>query len=419
MPNKKRRHLRTEFMVAHFKAIAFTFKHLSFEQVGLLHKAEDQVGLHFTQFLKAFQLQELMYLSTCNRVEFFLVSEREIDHEFLHWFVHAIKPELTKVAIADYVHAAEVFEGVEAVKHLMRLSASLESMVVGEREIITQVRQAFEVSKQAGLVGDTIRLIMRQNIEAAKQVFNDTSVALHPVSVVSLAVRALKDRMEGVDQPNISMIGAGKTMQSFANYLHKEIRANYFVFNRTKEKAAQIAQQLNGKAYDLSALSAFSEPITFIIACTGSSEEILNAELISQLNAHKKLQLAIDLAIPADINKLAIHNEGADYIGLTELESIAKNNLEHRQTAIIEAEDLIQQHLEIFEALYKERQVEKAFSDIPNQIKLAKEKAINEVFSQDIATLDDNAKNILLKAMNYLEKKANAAVMTAAKSELL
>ncbi len=406
-------------MVAHFKAIAFTFKHLSFEQVGLLHKAEDQVGSHFTQFLKAFQLQELMYLSTCNRVEFFLVTEREIDHEFLHWFIHAIKPELTKAAIADYVHAAEVFDGVDAIQHLMRLSASLESMVVGEREIITQVRQAFEVSKQAGLVGDTIRLIMRQNIEAAKQVFNDTSIALHPVSVVSLAVRVLKNRMEGITHPNILIVGAGQTMQSFANYLHKETKANYFIFNRTKEKAEQIAQKLNGKAYDLSALSVLNEPIAFIIACTGSSEEILTADLINQLNKHNSLQLAIDLAIPADINKLAIHAGGAEYIGLAELETIAKNNLEHRHTAIIEAEDLIQQHIEIFEALYKERQVEKAFSDIPNQIKRAKEKAINEVFSQDIATLDDHAKNVLLKAMNYLEKKANAAIMTTAKSELL
>jgi glutamyl-tRNA reductase len=406
-------------MVAHFKAVAFTFKHLSFEQIGLLHKAEDHVGLHFTQFLKAFQLQELMYLTTCNRVEFFLVTEREIDPEFLHWFVHAIQPELSKPAIADYVRAAEVFEGIDAIQHLMRLSASLESMVVGEREIITQVRQAFEVSKQAGLVGDTIRLIMRQNIEAAKQVFNDTSIALHPVSVVSLAVRALKDKMEGLSQSNIVMIGAGQTMQSFANYLQKETKANYFVFNRTKEKAEQIAQKLSGKAYDLSALPQFSEAITFIIACTGSSDEILDANLISQLNTHKHLQLAIDLAIPADINKLAITSEGADYIGLAELETLAKNNLEHRHMAIIEAEALIQQHVEIFEALYKERQVEKAFSDIPNQIKLAKEKAINEVFSQDIAALDDNAKTILLKAMNYLEKKANAAVMTAAKSELL
>jgi glutamyl-tRNA reductase len=405
-------------MVENFKSIAFTFKHLSFEQIGLLHKPVEEIKSHFTQFLKAFQLDELMYLSTCNRVEFFVVTERELDKEFLHWFLHAIKPSLSKTEIELFISAAEIHEGILAVKHLMRLSASLESMVVGEREIITQVRQAFENSKDAGLVGDTIRLIMRQNIEAAKQVYNDTSIAMHPVSVVSLAVRELHDSIK-MSQPNVLIIGAGQTIQAFANYLHKSIKANYFVFNRSIEKAEAIAKQLNGQAFLLTELVSFQAPIDIIISCTGSDTEILNAEAVTSFNQKKALQLVIDLAIPADVNKNAVLQNGTKYIGLDALQGIAKENLSHRQAAVAEAEAIIDQNVEIFEALYKERQIEKAFSGIPAQIRQAKEKAINEIFEAEIDKLDDAAKDVLLRAMNYLEKKANAAVMTAAKSEWL
>jgi glutamyl-tRNA reductase len=405
-------------MVENFKSIAFTFKYLSSEQIGSLHKPVEEIKSHFTQFLKAFQLEELMYLSTCNRVEFFVVTERELDKEFLHWFIHAVKPNLSKAEIELFISAAEIHEGILAVKHLMRLSASLESMVVGEREIITQVRQAFENSKEAGLVGDTIRLIMRQNIEAAKQVYNDTTIALHPVSVVSLAVRELQDTIQ-MSQPNILIIGAGQTIQAFTNYLHKSIKANYFVCNRSIEKAKVIAKQLNGQAFSLTALKSFCEPIDIIVSCTGATLEILDAETVALYNKRNDLQLVIDLAIPADINKHAVLQCGTKYIGLDALQIIAKENLSHRQSAISEAEIIIGQNLEIFEALYKERQIEKAFSSIPAQIRQAKEKAINEVFEAEIEKLDDNAKDVLLRALNYLEKKANTAVMTAAKSELL
>jgi glutamyl-tRNA reductase len=405
-------------MVENFKSIAFTFKYLSFEQIGLLHKPVEEIKPHFTQFLKAFQLDELMYLSTCNRIEFFVVTERQLDKEFLHWFIHAIKPNLNKAEIELFISAVEIHEGIFAVKHLMRLSASLESMVVGEREIITQVRQAFENSKEAGLVGDTIRLVMRQNIEAAKQVYNDTTIALHPVSVVSLAVRELQNTIQ-ISQPNILIIGAGQTIQAFTNYLHKSIQANYFVCNRSIEKAEAIAKQLNGQAFPLAELKSFREPIDIIISCTGSSVEILNAEMVQLLNQKKALQLVIDLAIPADVNKNAVLQCGTKYIGLEALQIIAKENLSHRQAAISEATAIIDQNIEIFEALYKERQIEKAFSSIPLQIRQAKEKAINEIFELEIEKLDDAAKDLLFRAMNYLEKKANAAVMTAAKSELL
>ncbi len=405
-------------MIENFKSIAFTFKHLSFEQIGLLHKPSDQIGSYFKQFLKAFQLEELMYLSTCNRVEFFLVSERDINQEFLYWLIHAIKPELTKAQIQIYINAAEIHESYRAVEHLMRLSSSLESMVVGEREIITQVRQSFEICKQAELIGDTIRLIMRQTIEAAKQVFNDTKIAAHPVSIVSLAFRTLQN-VSFNDKPNILILGAGQTIQNFANYLEKQVQANYYVFNRNSAGAKIIANQLGGQAFELKDLDNFNVPIHVMIACTGSETQIIGADLIKRLNDNQSMKMAIDLGIPADIDQAAIISEGAQYIGLKALELAAKENLAHRQEAIVAAEAILLQHLDLFESLYKERQIEKAFSNIPTLIKQAKDKALNEVFESEIEKLDEQAKSVLLRAMNYLEKKANAAVMTAAKSELL
>jgi glutamyl-tRNA reductase len=406
-------------MLDQFKVIAFTFKKLSFEQIGQLHKTEAESASYFQQFLKAFQLKEMMYLSTCNRVEFFIVTEREIDHDFLQWFVHAIKPELSKTDIQVFVKAAEIYTGIEAVEHMMRLSASLDSMVVGEREIITQVRQAFEHCRNTGLVGDSIRLVMRQTIETAKQVFSETTIAHHPVSVVSLAYRELLERINLNQNLNIVLIGAGQSVQSFANYLSKEVKAQYSIFNRSIDRAENIAQLLNGKAYALETLQDFNQDIDVIVSCTGSDQEMVDAHLLEKLDQNKKLKMVIDLAIPADVNQAAVLNRNAIYVGLEALESIAKNNLKFRNEAISEAEAIIHSNLLVFESLYKERQIERAFSAIPEQIKNAKEKAINEVFAEELAQMDEASKAIVFKALNYLEKKANAALMTAAKSEFL
>lgn len=114
-------------------------------------------------------LDELMYLSTCNRVEFIFVQEESVDNAVIQKFVQTFNPEFEEAVAIEIAQKARHWNGINAVNHLIEVACSLDSMVLGEREIITQVRNAYTLAKNEGLSGDVIRIVMRQTIETAKK----------------------------------------------------------------------------------------------------------------------------------------------------------------------------------------------------------------------------------------------------------
>lgn len=238
--------------------IAFTHKNLAVSEIGLLHiEPENQQDL-LSEAKSAFGLSELMYLTTCNRIEFAIVTEQSCDSDFVDRFIYAIYPNISEENRIKLVQSADIFQGVEAVKHQLSVASSVDSMVVGEREIITQVRNAFDNSKKNGLTGDSLRLMMRHTIETAKRVYTETDIARRPVSVVSLAYHQLRDMNVPMDS-RILIIGAGVTNTNMGKFLRKHGFTNFNVFNRTFSKAEQLANDLGGNAHPLSALKHFTD----------------------------------------------------------------------------------------------------------------------------------------------------------------
>ena len=160
----------------HLKIFAFTHRKLDVAKIGLLHIEPDDQAQRIRPAKNKFGIEEIMFLSTCNRVEFTMVSRSDIS---VTKFINYLYPELSGSVAAELAQNIEEYNGNNAVSHALSVASSIESMIVGEREIVTQVRNAFEHSNANGLTGDFLRLLIRQVIETAKKVYTQTLSLIH------------------------------------------------------------------------------------------------------------------------------------------------------------------------------------------------------------------------------------------------
>ena len=165
------------------KIFAFTHRNLDVAKIGLLH-IEDDAQKHKISIVKTkFNIDEIMFLSTCNRVEITIVSQEPVG---VAKFLDVLYPELNPKELSNLANNVEEYTAKDAVDHALSVASSIDSMIVGEREIITQVRNAFERSHKNQLTGDFIRLLTKQVIQTAKKVYTETSIATKHVSLGSL-----------------------------------------------------------------------------------------------------------------------------------------------------------------------------------------------------------------------------------------
>lgn len=405
--------------MSQFKVISFNHRNLPLEKLALLHLSEDVQSTFLGALKINFGFDELMLLSTCNRVEFFICTEENIDKSLIKKLLNFINSNIDETSLDLLSDKAEVYEEQDAVAHVFEVASSLKSLVVGEREIITQVRKSYEFCNTLGLTGDFIRLVIKHTIETAKDVFTNTEIAKNPVSVVSLAYRQLRDL--GIkNEARIVMVGSGETNTTMANYLQKHKYANFTIFNRTLSNAEKLASKIGAQFFELKELESYTKGFDVLITCTGSTEAIINSKNYTQLLAgDKNKKVIIDLALPADVDKEVLASNNIHYIDISSLKEQTDKNLQLRHKEINKCLTIINSRLQEFENLCSERRIELAFGEIPKKVKAIKDLALNEVFQKEVNSLDDKSKEILDKVLSYVEKKYNAVAMKTAKDVLL
>ncbi len=403
----------------HFKVIAITHRNASLEEVGKFHINDLEKETRLRALKESINLTELLYISTCNRVEFGFVTETKCDEEFLIEFFLAFNPEWSETQLLTAVKISELHQGDDAIRHLFNVASSLESMVVGEREIITQVRAAYEDCHKWGLTGDLIRLVMKKTVEVAKEVYTNTDIAAKPVSVVSLAFRKLKE-CSVAENARILFVGAGQTNTNMARFLKKHGYKNFVVFNRSMGNGLALANELKCDMKELSELTKYHQGFDVIIACTSAEEHLITDEVYtSLLNGEKDTKIVIDLAIPNDFDKRILKNHAVKLIDINNLKVEAEANLKERQKEIERCNIIVDSFLKEFNEIYRIRQVEIAMSQVPQKMKEIKDIAVNSVFAREIESMNQDSKEVLQKVINYLEKKYISVPMKMAKDILL
>lgn len=401
------------------KVIAFTHKHVELKDLGSLVIENEELDDRLVNLKHSFDIPEVFYIGTCNRVEFVFYGAHQLTTDFIKDFLDQLNFCVPEQRMESFLSQVNTYEGMDALRHLFRMSCSLESLVVGEKEILSQVRRAYERCKASGFTGDFMRLMMDNLVRTAKDVYTNTRISRNPISVVSLAYRKLKE-IKLVENPRILIVGAGETNQNLAKYLKKHKFSNFTVFNRTVSKAEKFAEELGADLYPLSEISNYEGGFDVLITCTGAAEAIIDKELYQNLlQGDTDRKVVVDLAIPNDLDASVLDAFPINYVEVSGLQAIANKNLEERYAELVHADRIIDENIQAFMPVLKQRKVELAMREVPQKVKEIKSLALNEVFASEVSTLDKNAREVLEKVMAYMEKKYIKVPMVMAKDILV
>lgn len=391
-------------MLEKFKVITATHKTAPFKALGsyVIEGTPAEVSAKLKAYKRQFDLDELYYLATCNRVIFIIASKQDLGEQFKNAFLDHLYATPDESELTTHF---QLLRSDMAVTHLYKVAGSMDSLVVGEREILRQMRAAYEWCKTENLTGDSLRLLFQSIVETAKHIYSSTRIGEKPVSIVSLAIQELNNTKIGKDAKYL-LIGAGKTNTLVAKFLKKRGVENVTVFNRSIEGAEKLAAKFNGKAYKITHLDAYQEGFDCIIACTASTEPLVTPSIYRELLAgDKSKKTIVDLSIPYNVSHSVVEQNNVEYISVDSLKALSEENLRFRHREVELAETMLISALDDFKKRNRERSYETAFQNIPSEIKAIKRHALDNVFAQDLDQLDATSKQVVEKMLDYMEKK--------------
>jgi len=400
-------------MIGGYKILTVTHHNVKLNTLGhYAFSCEDtELPAHLLSLKERLEVEEIMYLSTCNRITYFFYTDQKIDSSFVNSFFQNVNSSVD-LAMLDEV---QKYEGREALNHLFEVAASMNSLVVGEREILRQLREAYKKCHSLKLTGDHIRVAMTSAVEGAKEIYARTRIGEKPVSIVSLAIQKLLSHKISRNA-RILLVGAGQTNTLVVKFLQKHEFKNITIFNRSLDRAKQLAGIIDGRGAALEDLYNYQEGFDVMIICTGATEALVNSQLYHQLlQRETDTKLLIDLAIPNNIDREVVNEFNVQYIEIEDLRNLAKENLSFRQNEVVKGRKMLKRKIDTFMELHRQRQIVKSMKNVPAEIKAVKSHAINKVFKKDMENLDEDTKELINRMMDYMEKQCIGIPMKAVK----
>jgi glutamyl-tRNA reductase len=287
----------------------------------------------------ATQAKEAAILSTCNRTELYCTN---VDAQQVINWLHDYQ-QLPQQSLQNNLY---IYQNDVAVKHLLRVASGLDSMVIGEPQILGQLKSAYSFADTAGTIGKQLRHLFQYVFSIAKLVRTETAVGEHPVCIASAAIDVAKRIFADLSKMRVLLIGAGETIDLMVKHLQSANVSQFYIANRTLNHAEKMAAEINGTALSLDAISEFLPQVDIVIAATASQTPILTKLAIeSALKKYKRrIMLMIDLAVPRDIDPKAAELEDVYLYSLDDLQTIIAQHLTHRQQAALQAEKMIDLH---------------------------------------------------------------------------
>lgn len=283
-------------------------------------------------------VREAVILSTCNRTEVYCGIEGAEQGPVLEWFRDFHRLSAQEVDPYLYTHPDS-----QAVRHILRVASGLDSLVLGEPQILGQIKQAYGTALQAGSIGQLLNKLFQHTFAVAKQVRTDTAIGASPVSVAFAAVSLAKQIFSDLNKHTALLVGAGETIELVARHLHEQGIGRIIIANRTVERAHNLAQEFGGYAIALPEIPAHLAEADVVISSTASPLPILGKGMVeSALKARKRRpMLLVDIAVPRDIEP-EVANLGDIYLyTVDDLSEIIQENLQSRQQAALQAEEII------------------------------------------------------------------------------
>ena len=274
-------------LTSNYKVITVTHHNINVNEIGHFYLNvgdDDRVNKGISLLKSQFNIQECQYLETCNRVTYILYADLDIDNKFLADFFETINPNLKTETLQSISKFVSVYEGDKAIKHVFELASSMDSLVVGEREIFRQYRNAYSQCKDMGHISDNLRLLENSTVGTAKEVYHSTKIGEKPLSIVSLSMAALlKKQLK--PSSKVLLVGAGETNSLVAKFLKKYDFSDIKIYNRSLHNAKELSDEIGATSYNIDKLSQVNGQFDIIIICTSANKVVIDAELYEKMLA--------------------------------------------------------------------------------------------------------------------------------------
>ena len=331
-----------------FTVIGWNFKNTPIEVRERLALTRDQQIELANRLKESFKLGGIVILSTCNRTEFFLANAEQQ----LNQIIEMLQKYWN---IPDLRESIYILQNLDASRHLFRVASSLDSMVLGEPQILGQLKDTFYCFREAELTGKLLHPLFTRAFYTAKRVRTETTVASNAVSVSYAAVELAKHIFEDLSKQSVIVIGAGEMAELAVQHLMRSGISQLFVTNRTFTSAAELAEKFQGLAVPFEHLNRHLHQADIVISSTGARNYIITQELVKKclLNRKGNPMFFIDIAVPRDIDPEINKLHGTFCYDIDDLQTIVSQNQEERKKQSIKAEEIIEEELSKLEIWFR------------------------------------------------------------------
>tara|TARA_B100000482_G_scaffold187816_1_gene166932 strand:- start:221 stop:1420 length:1200 start_codon:yes stop_codon:yes gene_type:complete len=301
-------------------------------------------------------ISESVILSTCNRIEIYAYAEK---FHGAYQDIRNFLSEISHVAPEDFSdHLIGLF-GSDAVEHLFKVSSGIDSAVIGEHEILGQVRSAWELAIEEQAVGTVLNSLFRHSLEVGKRARSETSISRNITSVSQAAVAMADKQLNGLIGKRVLVVGAGEMGEGMAKSLHAGGITELRVANRTWDRAVETAERLNGKPVRLDELPQNLTEVDLLLTSTGATAAILEYGDLDEAARQREGRelLIVDIAVPRDVDPASAELDGVTLLDMDDLREFAEKGIRAREKEVSSVIEIINEELERFSNLFSARSV--------------------------------------------------------------
>jgi len=352
-------------------------------------------------FKKESAIRECVILSTCNRVEIYLVVNKNSNWKDI---VADKISQYQGVDKKDFVEHLYFKEDTDAIKHIFRVAAGLDSMVLGEPQILGQLKEAYGFAAGKNTTGFVINKLMHTTFSVAKRVRTETKIGSYAVSISYVAVELAKKIFESLEGKKAMLIGAGEMAELAAKHLLTNGITQIIVANRTYERACSLAEEFNGVPCNFDEFPERLKDVDIVISSTGAPGFVITPEKVkSALKSRRNSPMfLIDIAVPRDIDPKVNDLDNVFVYDIDDLQNVVDSNLAERKKEAEKAEKIIEEELEAFTGWVKSLQVKPLLVNLRSEVEKVKEAELSE--------LKKKLSNLTEKDERAIEAFANAII---------
>ncbi len=285
-------------------------------------------------------IKESLLFSTCNRVEILITTENIPESiETAKTFISEVK----NIPIAQFDESLYIHKGDNAVRHVFRVASSLDSMMVGEPQILGQIKEAYQAAKLKKTSGVILNRLLHRAFFVAKRIRSETGIGDHAVSISYAAIELGRKIFESLEGKNVLLIGAGEMAELAVEHLIRHRAGDIYVANRTFERGMELAAKFNGKAIRFEEITDSFEYVDIVISSTGSPDYVVYRDQVKSIMRRRRNRLIyfIDIAVPRDIDPAINRLDNAYVYDIDDLKGVIEENIEDRNREAVKGERIV------------------------------------------------------------------------------